>query len=189
MRYFKTLPKFLAQKGYSSFQGGKWWEFSYPNGRFTHGMSTGWTKEDRKIRIFLFIWWETRAWHGKKNNQPLADFLDTNKENPFSVWWAPDLPHWPFEGRYFYNIYKDKPISESAKKYYANVLGLITPLVTCFILRNIIWWKIRSLFMSMTMVGISTPSWVSLWWDSLACRRASRQGSFLWYDLSHPTHF
>ena len=41
MKYFETLPKLLAQKGYASFQGGKWWEFNYQNGGFSEGMDQG----------------------------------------------------------------------------------------------------------------------------------------------------
>jgi len=48
MQYFETLPTHLKEKGYLSFQGGKWWEFNYQNGGFTHGMTTGWTEADRK---------------------------------------------------------------------------------------------------------------------------------------------
>ncbi len=36
-----TLPKILGQRGYSSFQSGKWWEGSYRRGGFTHGMTRG----------------------------------------------------------------------------------------------------------------------------------------------------
>ena len=46
--HFATLPKLLAEKGYLSFQGGKWWEFTYQNGGFTHGMTKGWTREEEE---------------------------------------------------------------------------------------------------------------------------------------------
>ncbi|MEK6237074.1 MAG: sulfatase-like hydrolase/transferase, partial [Planctomycetales bacterium] len=36
-----TTPRILAQKGYLSFQCGKWWEGSYRRGGFTHGMTRG----------------------------------------------------------------------------------------------------------------------------------------------------
>ena len=48
MKYFETLPRTLNEYGYTSFQGGKWWEFDYENGGFDEGMSTGWTEEDKK---------------------------------------------------------------------------------------------------------------------------------------------
>ncbi len=46
MRRFATLPTLLADKGYASFQAGKWWEGSYENGGFTEGMSAGWHEND-----------------------------------------------------------------------------------------------------------------------------------------------
>ena len=42
MREFETLPKLLAEKGYASWEGGKWWERSYKNAHFTEGMTDGW---------------------------------------------------------------------------------------------------------------------------------------------------
>ena len=42
MKHFETLPRLLAPLGYNSFQGGKWWEYNYQNGGFSHGMTTGW---------------------------------------------------------------------------------------------------------------------------------------------------
>src|SRR5262245_22948115 len=36
-----TLPRLLAEKGYLSFQSGKWWLGDYRRGGFTHGMTHG----------------------------------------------------------------------------------------------------------------------------------------------------
>lgn len=119
---FNTLPKMLAEKGYVSFQGGKWWEFNYQNGGFTHGMTKGWTEADQK----------TAGWFHKHmggdgmdlarvTNQPAYDFLEKTKGKPFFMWFAPSLPHYPFDApEKYYNLYKDKDMSESAKQYYAN---------------------------------------------------------------------
>lgn len=123
MPYFNTIPEYLAQKGYVSYQGGKWWDYNYQNGGFTEGMTTGWSKEDRKTnKYFHFRMGGEGLALGRETNQPVFDFIEKNKEKPFFVWWAPDLPHWPFnaDNRYL-NIYKDMDLSESAKKYYANV--------------------------------------------------------------------
>ena len=48
MKNFTTLPRLLKERGYKTFQGGKWWEFHYENGGFSDGMTKGWTKEDKK---------------------------------------------------------------------------------------------------------------------------------------------
>ncbi len=119
---FNTLPKILAEKGYVSFQGGKWWEFNYQNGGFTHGMTKGWTEEEQKTQD-----WFLKHMGGdgmdlaRVTNQPAYDFLEETKGKPFFMWFAPSLPHYPFDApEKYYNLYKDKEMSESAKQYYAN---------------------------------------------------------------------
>lgn len=123
MPYFHTIPEYLTQKGYVSYQGGKWWEFNYQNGGFTDGMTTGWTKEDRKGNDFFhFLMGGTGLALGRVTNQPVFDFVENNREKPFFVWWAPDLPHWPFNaGNKYLDLYQDMDLSQSARKYYANV--------------------------------------------------------------------
>ena len=120
--HFNTLPKMLAEKGYASFQGGKWWEFDYQNGGFTHGMTKGWTEAEQKT-----AGWFLKHMGGdgmdlaRVTNQPAYDFLEETKGKPFFMWFAPSLPHYPFDApEKYYNIYKDKDMSESAKQYYAN---------------------------------------------------------------------
>ena len=119
---FNTLPKLLAEKGYASFQGGKWWEFNYQNGGFTHGMTKGWTEEEQKTAD-----WFLKHMGGdgmdlaRVTNQPAYDFLEETKGQPFFMWFAPSLPHYPFDApEKYYNLYKDQNMSESAKQYYAN---------------------------------------------------------------------
>ncbi len=47
--------------------------------------------------------------------------MDNNSDQPFFIWYAPELPHYPFDAPdKYYNIYKDKDMTESAKRYYAN---------------------------------------------------------------------
>ncbi len=122
MPHFNTLPKMLAEKGYVSFQGGKWWEFTYQNGGFTHGMTKGWTEEEQKTSN----WFEKHMGGdgmdlARVTNQPAYDFLEETKGKPFFMWFAPSLPHYPFDApEKYYKLYKDKDMSESAKQYYAN---------------------------------------------------------------------
>jgi len=119
---FNTLPKMLSEKGYVSFQGGKWWEFTYQNGGFTHGMTKGWTEAEQKTGN----WFEKHMGGdgmdlARVTNQPAYDFLEETKGNPFFMWFAPSLPHYPFDApEQYYNLYKDKEMTESAKQYYAN---------------------------------------------------------------------
>ena len=119
---FNTLPKMLAEKGYVSFQGGKWWEFDYQNGGFTHGMTKGWTEAEQKTGgWFLKHMGGDGMDLARVTNQPAYDFLEQTKGKPFFMWFAPSLPHYPFDApEKYYNIYKEEDMSESAKQYYAN---------------------------------------------------------------------
>jgi uncharacterized sulfatase len=122
MQYFNTLPRILSKKGYTSFQAGKWWEYNYQNGGFSEGMTTGWTKEDEKTEG-----WFKKFMGGDGTNlarvtmEPVYDYIERNNENPMFIWYAPELPHYPFNAPdKYYSIYENESMSESAKRYYAN---------------------------------------------------------------------
>lgn len=123
MKYNRTLPRILSEAGYTSWQGGKWWEFNYQNGGFDHGMTTGWTKEDMEDGSSWFRKYMGGQGMelGKVTNEPAYEFIDQVGDQPYFLWYAPSLPHYPFDHpEKYYNIYKDKDMSESAKQYYAN---------------------------------------------------------------------
>ena len=122
MKHFLTLPKILKSKNYTSFQGGKWWEFHYENGGFDHGMTTGWTEKERKSEG-----WFRKFMGGdglelaRATMEPVYNFIDENLNNPFFIWYAPELPNYPFDAPdKYYDMYKDEDMTESAKRYYAN---------------------------------------------------------------------
>lgn len=118
----QTLPKSLAEKGYVSFQGGKWWEYTYKNGGFTHGMTNGWTEGEQKTKDWFLQHMGGEGMDlARVTNQPAYDFIDEAGEKPWFLWFAPSLPHYPFDApEQYYNLYKDQDMSESAKQYYAN---------------------------------------------------------------------
>lgn len=119
---FNTLPKMLAKKGYLSFQGGKWWEYHYRNGGFTHGMTKGWTGvEQTKPGWFNEHMGGDGLDLARVSNQAAYNFLEETKGKPFFMWFAPSLPHYPFDAPQKYlDLYEDANMTESAKKYYAN---------------------------------------------------------------------
>ena len=87
---FDTLPELLAERGYLSHQSGKWWEGSFGNGGFTHGMTRGFPKPggrhgDDGLKI------------GRAGMEPIESFVDeaVSKKKPFFLWYAPFLPHTP----------------------------------------------------------------------------------------------
>ena len=123
LKEFDTLPKLLAKQGYASWQGGKWWENSYKNAYFTEGMTKGWDMDLFTDDAFFF---ETMGGEGvelgRQTMAPVFDFISRHKTQPFFVWYGPALPHTPFDATYKHRKYYDeKPFSESAKDYYANI--------------------------------------------------------------------
>ena len=122
MKNFRTLPRLLADKGYTSFQGGKWWEFNYQNGGFNEGMTKGWNKEDEgDPEWFQQFMGGDGTELARATMQPVYDFVNENTDQPFFIWYAPELPHYPFDAPdKYYNLYKDQDMTESAKRYYAN---------------------------------------------------------------------
>ena len=67
--YLPTLPRLLAERGYVSFQSGKWWEGSYARGGFTEGMTHGDPEGGgRHGDDGLTI--------GREGLQPIFDFID-----------------------------------------------------------------------------------------------------------------
>lgn len=123
MKDVPTLARTLTQHGYQTWQGGKWWEFNYQNGGFTHGMTTGWTPEDRgNNEWFLLYMGGAGRDLARVDNQAAYDFVDQAGESPFFMWYAPELPHYPFDAPQKYlDLYADAEMSETAKLYYANV--------------------------------------------------------------------
>jgi arylsulfatase A-like enzyme len=85
-----SFIKTLTQSGYLAHQSGKWWEGSYSDGGFTHGMTHGDPERggrhgDAGLKI------------GREGMEPITDFIDeaTEAEKPFLLWYAPFLPHTP----------------------------------------------------------------------------------------------
>lgn len=82
---FPSFVKLLTANGYLTHQSGKWWEGSFKDGGFTHGMTQGERHGDAGLTI------------GRKGLKPITDFLDlaTAEKKPFLLWYAPFLPHVP----------------------------------------------------------------------------------------------
>lgn len=90
---FHRHPNFirlLTDNGYLTHQSGKWWEGSFEDGGFTHGMTHGDPERGgRHGDDGLTI--------GRDSVTPVTEFIDTavKKEQPFFLWYAPLLPHTP----------------------------------------------------------------------------------------------
>jgi arylsulfatase A-like enzyme len=80
-----SLVRELTKNGYLTHQSGKWWEGSFEDGGFTHGMTLGGRHGDAGLTI------------GREGMKPVTDFIDFAKaeKKPFFIWYAPFLPHTP----------------------------------------------------------------------------------------------
>ena len=109
-----SLVRELTTNGFLAHQSGKWWEGSFRDGGFTHGMSHGDPKRggrhgDAGLKI------------GREGMQPVTDFIDdaVAQKQPFFVWYAPFLPHTPHNppARLLDKYSKDGRASDVAKYY------------------------------------------------------------------------
>lgn len=110
-----SFVKKLVASGYLAHQSGKWWEGSFGDGGFTHGMTHGDPERggrhgDEGLKI------------GREGMESVTDFIDmaVEKEKPFFVWYAPFLPHTPHNPpERFLKKYREPGRAEDAAKYYA----------------------------------------------------------------------
>lgn len=85
-----SIVRLLTENGYWTHQSGKWWEGSWQDGGFTHGMTHGDpTRGGRHGDAGLTI--------GREGMRPVTDFIDhaVQEGKPFFLWYAPFLPHAP----------------------------------------------------------------------------------------------
>ncbi len=101
----------LTSSGYLAHQSGKWWEGSYKDGGFTHGMKmTGRHGSKKSLEI------------GRKGLEPIFDFIDLSmkEQKPFFVWYGVFLPHTPHNPpARLLNKYKKEGRALDVAKYYA----------------------------------------------------------------------
>jgi arylsulfatase A-like enzyme len=110
-----TLPDLLKEKGYLSFQTGKWWIGNHKNGGFDDGMTHGDPERGGRHGDYgLEI--------GRKGLDTLSSYVDLalKEKKPFFLWYAPFLPHSPHTPpQRLLDKYIDKAPSEYVAKYWA----------------------------------------------------------------------
>ena len=120
IRRFDTLPALLVEQGYLCHQSGKWWEASYANGGFTHGMTRGFPNPgnyhgfcragDDGLKI------------GREGMKPVEQFVDMaiEEQRPFFLWYAPWMPHIPHTPpKRLLAKYSDLGLTPQIAAYYA----------------------------------------------------------------------
>lgn len=127
-----TLPRILAKHGYACLQTGKHWEGSYVTAGFTHGMTTGMpaerlgpitgTREQSNGDWVAHGNGDAGLVIGRETMQPIDDFIDDHAEKPFFVWYAPFLPHTPFDAAEKYQrLFDGKNVPKHLLPYYAEI--------------------------------------------------------------------
>jgi uncharacterized sulfatase len=113
IRQVPTLPRLLKSAGYRNFQTGKFWEGHYSNAGFDEGMSHGDpTRGGRHGDEGLKI--------GRNGLKPIFDFIDRQGETPFFIWYAPMMPHTPFDPPERHRrTYADVAVHPHVRLYYA----------------------------------------------------------------------
>ena len=110
-----TFPDMLKEKGYLSFQTGKWWHGNHKIGGFDYGMTHGDPNRGGRHGDFgLEI--------GRKGMDTINSYLDLaiKEKKPFFLWYAPYLPHRPHNPpQRLLDKYKQKTDSEHLAKYWA----------------------------------------------------------------------
>ena len=108
-----SFIKTLTANGYLAHQSGKWWEGSFADGGFTHGMTHGDPKRggrhgDKGLEI------------GRKGMKEIFDFMEQRNGKPFFTWYAPFLPHTPHNPpKRLLNKYTKKTDSKFIARYWA----------------------------------------------------------------------
>jgi uncharacterized sulfatase len=119
VKHFATLPGLLAGHGYSTFQGGKLWEGrSYRDAGFTHGTKVALAERPSRSELAGGAGLKL----GREGLEPVREFLEQARGAPFLIWFAPNLPHAPFDaGPEYSGLYGDPSLSPSSRGYFANV--------------------------------------------------------------------
>lgn len=110
-----TLPDMLKEKGYLSFQTGKWWHGNHKIGGFDYGMTHGDPERGGRHGDFgLEI--------GRKGLDTINSYVDLalKEKKPFFLWYAPFLPHQPHTPpQRLLDKYLPKAPTEYVAKYWA----------------------------------------------------------------------
>lgn len=114
---FPSFVKMLTSNGYLAHQSGKYWEGSFTEGGFTHGMTHADPKKGgRHGDAGLVI--------GRTGIKPVTDFIDYSlaEKKPFLLWYAPFLPHTPHNPpARLLSKYEKPGRAKDQAKYYAMI--------------------------------------------------------------------
>lgn len=113
--HFDTLPEALARRGYRSFQGGKLFNGTYREAGFEAG-------EVDENASFDSRYFGGGSAFGRPSIDSMWRFVDADRSRPFFVWFAPSLPHAPYDpAEDDLAPYRDLDIDSLSRLYLGNV--------------------------------------------------------------------
>ncbi len=131
--HYRTLPRELARRGYRSWQGGKMWEGSFEQAGFDAGTAAPgpFGPFETRTRFGREDWDADRCGATRTRPDPcpalagLGRFLDGVGDAPFFLWFAPMLPHAPFDPPpAFVAPYESLGLDRDHVLYYAQISRL-----------------------------------------------------------------
>jgi len=133
IQHVPKLPRLLAERGYACLQTGKQWGGDFRNAGFTHGMTlarphdrispvTG-TRTQANGQPVAHGNGDAGLLIGRETMQPIAKFIAQHaRRRPFLIWYAPFLPHTPFDApQRFRDLYADRSIEPYLLPYYSEI--------------------------------------------------------------------
>ena len=132
IRRVRTLQGVLSKNGYRTLQTGKHWEGDYVNAGFDEGMSLA--KPHFIEREPPFAALGMKSGHsngdaglliGRRTLDPINEFIDriSQKKKPFFIWYAPFLPHTPYNAskKYSLQYQGNAQVPSYLIPYYSNI--------------------------------------------------------------------
>lgn len=131
-RYLYSLPRALAREGYRTWEGGKYWAGTYRDAGFEEGLATdigsppyfkpGGSQFGREG-------WDVGSCGSTARTDavcaaldPFREFLDASGEQPFFAWFAPQLPHIPYDAPQVYRTaFEAAGLLEAEVDHLANI--------------------------------------------------------------------
>ena len=116
-----TLPELLGRHGYASLQTGKFWQKDFASAGFSEG-TKGKKLEGTSVRKWMGGKEGLKV--GRTTMEPVFDFIARHEDEPFFIWFAPQLPHRPWDAPHKYKQayrLRDPPLLADTMAYYGNI--------------------------------------------------------------------
>ena len=120
-----SIAGLLGEQGYATLQSGKFWHGTFKTAGFSHGTKP--TNASKTNPTKAWMGGEEGLRLGRSTMRPIFDFIDAHRDQPFFIWFAPMLPHKPWDApqalRRLYQR-RDPQLPRDTVRYFANITRL-----------------------------------------------------------------